>query len=114
MVAEADAESGAEAGTEPGAGPRITTFRYDGGISEFAEFLAPDAAISDTWRLTGSGTFTETVPVLQPGGAMVPTDVERTCEVDVAVQIGGIWVRPGDWVYADDDGVVISDRALTA
>ena len=37
-----------------------------------------------------------------------------TGEVDVAVQIGGIWVRPGDWVYADDDGVVISDRALTA
>ena len=87
-VAEADAESGAEAGTEPGAGPRITTFRYDGGISEFVEFLAPDAAITDTWRLTGSGTFTETVPVLQPGGAMVPTDVERTCEVDVAVRWG--------------------------
>ena len=37
-----------------------------------------------------------------------------TGEVDVAVQICGIWVRPGDWVYADDDGVVISDRALTA
>ena len=33
-------------------------------------------------------------------------------EVDVAVQIGGVWVRPGDWVYADDDGIVISDRAL--
>ena len=42
------------------------------GISEFAEFLAPDAAITDTWRLTGTGTFTETVPVLQPTGAMVP------------------------------------------
>jgi hypothetical protein len=50
-------------------------YRFDGGISEFADFLAPDAAITDTWRLTGTGTFTETVPVLQPGGAMVPTDV---------------------------------------
>jgi len=65
-----------------------TSYRYDGGISEFAEFLAPDAPITDTWRLTGSGTFTETVPVLQSSGAMVPTEVERTCEVDVALRWG--------------------------
>lgn len=65
-----------------------TSYRFDGGISEFAEFLAPDAAITDTWRLTGEGTFTETVPVLQPTGAMVPTEIERTCEVDVAVRWG--------------------------
>ena len=52
--------------------PVETSYRYDGGISEFAEFLAPDAAVTDTWRLTGTGTFTETVPVLQPTGAMVP------------------------------------------
>ena len=68
--------------------PRETSFRYDGGISEFAEFLAPDAPVTDTWRLQGEGTFTETVPVLQPTGAMVPTEVDRTCEVDVAVRWG--------------------------
>jgi DNA gyrase subunit B len=65
-----------------------TSFRFDGGISEFAEYLATDAAITDTWRLTGSGTFTETVPVLQPTGAMVPTEVERECHVDIAVRWG--------------------------
>ncbi|MDT0118067.1 DNA topoisomerase IV subunit B [Microbacterium sp. PRF11] len=65
-----------------------TSYRFDGGISEFAEFLAPDAAVTDTWRLTGTGTFTETVPVLQPGGSMVPTEVERECEVDIAVRWG--------------------------
>ena len=65
-----------------------TSYRFDGGISEFADFLAPDAAVTDTWRLTGSGTFTETVPVLQPGGAMVPTEVERVCDVDIAVRWG--------------------------
>ncbi|WJS92594.1 DNA gyrase/topoisomerase IV subunit B [Microbacterium testaceum] len=65
-----------------------TSYRFDGGISEFAEFLAPDAAVTDTWRLTGTGTFTETVPVLQPGGSMIPTDVERACEVDIAVRWG--------------------------
>jgi len=68
---------------------RLTTeYRFDGGISEFAEFLAPDAAVTDTWRLQGTGTFTETVPVLQASGAMVPTELERTCEVDVAVRWG--------------------------
>ncbi|GAB3601911.1 DNA gyrase/topoisomerase IV subunit B [Microbacterium aureliae] len=68
--------------------PVETTHRYDGGISEFAEFLAPDAPVTDTWRLTGSGTFIETVPVLQPSGAMVPTEVERECHVDIAVRWG--------------------------
>lgn len=65
-----------------------TSYRFDGGISEFADFLAPDAAVTDTWRLTGTGTFTETVPVLQPGGSMIPTEVERSCEVDIAVRWG--------------------------
>lgn len=65
-----------------------TSYRFDGGISEFADFLAPDAAVTDTWRLTGTGTFTETVPVLQPGGSMIPTELERTCEVDIAVRWG--------------------------
>ena len=65
-----------------------TSHRYDGGISEFTDFLAPDGAITDTWRLTGTDTFTETVPVLQPGGAMVPTEVERECTVDIALRWG--------------------------
>jgi DNA gyrase subunit B len=43
----------------------------DGGISEFAEFLAPDPP-SPVWRLQGSGTFTETVPVLDERGHMTP------------------------------------------
>ncbi len=73
---------------ERGAEPSVTSYRFDGGISEFADFLAPDAPITDTWRLTGTGTFTETVPVLQPGGAMVPTDVERECAVDIALRWG--------------------------
>ncbi|KAF2411973.1 DNA topoisomerase IV subunit B [Microbacterium sp. B35-04] len=74
-------------GTETGE-PVETSYRFDGGISEFADFLAPDAGITDTWRLTGEGSFTETVPVLQPSGAMVPTEVERECHVDVAVRWG--------------------------
>ncbi|BDV30654.1 DNA gyrase/topoisomerase IV subunit B [Microbacterium terricola] len=71
-----------------GDAPIERSFRYDGGISEFAEFLAPDAGVTDTWRLSGTGHFTETVPVLQPGGAMVATEVQRECHVDVAVRWG--------------------------
>ena len=73
---------------ERGDEPVETSYRFDGGISEFADFLAPDSAITDTWRLTGTGSFTETVPVLQPGGSMVPTEVQRECEVDIAVRWG--------------------------
>lgn len=64
------------------------TFRFDGGISEFVDFLAPDAAVTDTWRLQGSATFTETVPVLDESGAMMPTEVERECQVDIALRWG--------------------------
>lgn len=31
---------------------------------------------------------------------------------DVAVRIQGVWVRPGDWLYADADGMVVSAFAL--
>lgn len=34
-------------------------------------------------------------------------------ERDVAVLIQGVWVHPGDWLYADEDGVVVSSAALT-
>jgi len=68
--------------------PVETSYRFDGGISEFADFLAPDSGVTDTWRLTGTGSFTETVPVLQPSGAMVPTEVQRECQVDIAVRWG--------------------------
>jgi DNA gyrase subunit B len=63
-------------------------FRFAGGISEYADFLSTDAALTDTWRLQGDGTFTETVPVLQPTGAMVPTELTRHVDVDIALRWG--------------------------
>ncbi|BDZ66321.1 DNA gyrase/topoisomerase IV subunit B [Agromyces mangrovi Wang et al. 2018] len=73
---------------ERGEEPETTHFKFDGGISEFAEYLATDPAVTDVWRLEGSGTFTETVPVLTESGAMVSTEVERECVVDVALRWG--------------------------
>jgi DNA gyrase subunit B len=68
--------------------PTEEVFLHDGGISEFCEFLAPDPPVTDVWRLQGTGTFTETVPVLDAKGHMSPTEVERECSVDVAVRWG--------------------------
>ena len=33
---------------------------------------------------------------------------------DVPVRLQGHWVRPGDWLYADADGIVVLDRPFTA
>ena len=68
--------------------PIETMFKYDGGLSEFVEYLATDAPVTDTWRVQGEGSFKETVPVLQPNGSMVATEVERTCHVDIAMRWG--------------------------
>lgn len=32
--------------------------------------------------------------------------------VDVAVQVQGVIIMPGDWLYADDDGILISREPL--
>ncbi|WP_298865046.1 DNA gyrase/topoisomerase IV subunit B [Microbacterium sp.] len=69
-------------------GPVETSYHYEGGISEFVDFLASDAPITDTWRIQGSGHFTETVPVLQPNGHMKPEEVQRECQVDIALRWG--------------------------
>ncbi len=63
-------------------------FRFDGGISEFCAHLGSGEPVTDVLRLTGSGSFTETIPVLDDRGHMTPTEVERELQVDVAVQWG--------------------------
>jgi DNA gyrase subunit B len=68
--------------------PVLQSFSFAGGISEFVDFLAPDTALTDTWRLEGSGTFVETVPVLQETGAMMPTELTRNVDVDIALRWG--------------------------
>ncbi len=68
--------------------PARETFRHDGGISEFCEFLAPDTSVTDVVRLEGSGRFTETVPMLDDAGRMEPADVERDLGVDIALRWG--------------------------
>jgi DNA gyrase subunit B len=71
---------------DPALEPQAAEFRFAGGIGEFVEHMATGEKITEVIRLIGSGTFTETIPVLDDRGHMTPTEVERQLDVDVAVQ----------------------------
>lgn len=47
--------------------------------------------------------------------AVIPLPTERRNEGqrDVPVLIDGVWVRPGDWLVADADGIVIMTKPVT-
>ncbi|HZJ06175.1 MAG TPA: DNA topoisomerase IV subunit B [Nocardioidaceae bacterium] len=68
--------------------PVQESFRHEGGITEFCDFLATDAPVSEIHRLEGHERFTETVPLLDANGQMTPQDVERDLGVDVALRWG--------------------------
>ncbi|MFL6182831.1 MAG: type IIA DNA topoisomerase subunit B [Actinomycetes bacterium] len=75
-------------GADSSEGPIEESYRHDGGISEYVEFLNPDEPVADTVRLHGVGHFHETVPVLDSKGHMSPQEVEREVTVDIALQWG--------------------------
>ena len=68
--------------------PTEQSYCFKGGITEFAEHLATDEAVTGVLRLQGSGHFHETVPVLDGKGHMTSQDVERELGVDVALRWG--------------------------
>jgi DNA gyrase subunit B len=71
-----------------GAEPLVESFKHDGGITEYCEFLASDEPVTEVLRLQGHQVFTETVPLLDDKGHMTPQDVERDLAVDVALRWG--------------------------
>ena len=66
----------------------------DGAVRDVAELAACDLGI----RALAS------VPM--------PPVKRQAGEAGVPVQIQGVWVRPGDWLYADADGAVVASRQL--
>jgi regulator of ribonuclease activity A len=44
----------------------------------------------------------------------LPTEKRQQGQSDVAVTIQGVPIHPGDWLYADADGMVVSRRPLHA
>ena len=63
-------------------------FKFEGGIAEYVEHLAPDGPLIPTRRIQQTGTFSETIPVLDDSGSMVSKEVKRECKVDIAVRWG--------------------------
>ncbi|HWP18863.1 MAG TPA: ribonuclease E activity regulator RraA [Burkholderiaceae bacterium] len=41
----------------------------------------------------------------------LPTEKRQEGQRDVPVQVQGVWVRPGEWLVADEDGIVLMPGA---
>ena len=64
-------------------------FVFEGGITEYVEYLATDGPVLATRRIQETTSFRETVPVLdEASGSMKSKEVERNCVVDVALRWG--------------------------
>ncbi len=66
-----------------------------------------DGCVRDVAELAGHAVGIRALAAMP-----LPTEKRNQGQTDVAVQIQGVWVRPGDWLYADQDGIVISATAL--
>lgn len=65
------------------------SFSFDGGISEYVEFIAPDAELIPLKQISEVANFSETVPVLnEKTGTMESKEVQRECKVDIALRWG--------------------------
>jgi len=84
-------------------------FIHAGGISEFCEYLSPGNAINPVMRLTGAGTFTETVPVLDDKGHMHPAEVQRDMGVDIAL----VWDAGYDTKVASYVNIIATPKGGT-
>jgi len=60
--------------------------QHKGGLVEYVDALCTGEQASPVIRLSGSGHFHETVPVLDAKGHMTPQEVERDLQVDVALR----------------------------
>jgi DNA gyrase subunit B len=89
--------------------PSEEVFQFNGGIGEFCAELASGEPVTDVIRLAGSGSFTETVPVLDGKGHMVPTEVERELLVDVALR----WTSGYDTVSRSFVNVIATPKGGT-
>lgn len=67
-----------------------------------------DGAVRDLAELMAAGIPVKAL-ALMPLRSVKRGEGQR----DIAVVIQGVPVRPGDWLYADEDGIVVSATALT-
>ena len=67
-----------------------------------------DGCVRDAVELAG-----QQLGVLALASVPMPPNKHNEGERDVPIRVQGVWVHPGDWLYADEDGVVLSDRSLS-
>jgi regulator of ribonuclease activity A len=66
-----------------------------------------DGCVRDTAELAGQGVGIRALAAMP-----MPTEKRNEGQSGVAVQVQGVWIRPGDWLYADEDGMVVSATPL--
>jgi regulator of ribonuclease activity A len=66
-----------------------------------------DGCVRDTAELAGHAVGIRALAAMP-----LPTEKRSEGQSGVAVQVQGVWVRPGDWLYADEDGIVVSAKSL--
>lgn len=71
--------------------------------------LVVDGAVRDAGELAGCDVGIRAL-ALNP----MPTLRRGEGQRDVPVQMQGVWVRPGDWLYADADGMVVAPAPAAA
>ena len=105
---------------EPGAGRVIVV---DGGGSRrralLGDMLAEKAAANGWAGLVINGVIRD---VDEIGATPLGVQALGTCPVkteklgvgqrDIAIQMGGVDIAPGDYIYADNNGVIVSKRPL--
>lgn len=109
-----------EAVAEPGQGRVLVV---DGGGSTKRSMLGDNLAamaVENGWAgvlVVGVIRDTEAIGRLDLGVKALGTCPRKTEKLgkgqrDVAVQIGGVHIEPGHWLYADEDGVIFLSSAV--
>jgi regulator of ribonuclease activity A len=69
--------------------------------------IVVDGCVRDAAELAASK-----VGIRALGLMPLPTEKRGEGQRDVAVQVQGVWVRPGDRLWADEDGIVVAAASL--
>jgi len=69
--------------------------------------LVVDGCVRDVAELAAANVGIRALALMP-----LPTDRRQAGQVDLPVQVQGVTVRPGDWLVADADGIVVMAPAL--
>jgi regulator of ribonuclease activity A len=69
--------------------------------------IVVDGAVRDLAELQAAGIPVKAL-ALMPLRSTKRDEGQR----DIAIQVQGVTVRPGEWLYADEDGIVVSAKPL--